>query len=565
MIKSIALAVALATFASGAAAQPDERAAVESLRQTTLFLIDALVEQGVLSREKADALIHEAEKKAAATVAQAPAPTAEPAPKGVIRVPYVPETVKNEIREQLKQEVMAQARNEGWATPNAVPEWLDRIQVEGDIRVRFQKDKLATNNAPPSDYLDGAVNGVARAPDFGHQTYTGGPQDKNTTEDRSRARLRARLGVNARVSDEVFAGVRLATGEDNSRVSTNQTLGGNLNKYNIWLDRAWTRWSPVSWVSASAGRMPNPWFGTDLTWDDNLNFDGVAINFGFPERWQVQLRPFVTAGYFPIRANNPPVNGDRSINAVQAGLQWDLSANLRLRAAGAYYTFRNLEGVKESESTVTATGSGTYEINSASYGSTAYDSAMRQKGNTLYRINANSDTNGATIWGLVSRFRPVVGTVALDVAYFDPIHLSMSAEYINNLGYDRNEVASRTGLSLTSLDSLLIKKNGYHYRVQLGMPVLRERGDWQLVWGYRFLGSDAIPDAFASSDYWLGGTNYKGYYTRAAFGLDRNMNLDVRWGSFDSISRMTFATSADAKARDRYNVDTLQVDVNVRF
>lgn len=571
MMKSVALALVLVSLATGAHADADERASLESLRQTTLFLINALVDQGVLTREKADALIRDAEKKAAVNVAKAPVPA-----KGVIRVPYVPEAVKNEIREELKQEIMAQARTEGWATPNAVPEWLDRIQIEGDIRIRNQKDKLAGNNAPTSDYFDGAQNtGVARAPDFGHQAFTNGPLDKNTTDSRSRWRLRARLGVNARVGDDVAAGIRIATGDDNSRTSTNQTLSGNLNKYSLWLDRAFAKWSPFSWVSASGGRMPNPWFGTDLVWDDNLNFDGVAVNLSVPARWDTPVRPFLTAGYFPLRANNPPVAGDRSLDGVQLGVQWDLNANLRVRAAGALYNFRNMEGIPEPDTSMicvaTTTGTGTTcQVGTANYGSTAYDSAMRQKGNTLYRLNAPSDT-ASNIWGLMSRFKPVVGSVALDFGYFDPIRIGLSAEYVNNTGYDSDEVARRTGLTIDSISSLGIKKYGYHYRIQVGKPALRERGDWQVVWGYRYLGSDATLDAFASSDYWLGGTNYKGYYTRAAVGLDRSTNLEVRWGSFDSISRMTFNGSQDAvtdaaiKARDRYNVDTLQVDVNVRF
>src|SRR3546814_10188944 len=62
----------------------------------------------------------------------------------------------------------------------------------------------------------------------------------NTLQDRQRFRLRARLGVKAQIDDWISADIRLATGADNSPVSTNQTLGNDTGtgKYQIWLDRA---------------------------------------------------------------------------------------------------------------------------------------------------------------------------------------------------------------------------------------------------------------------------------------------------------------------------------------
>lgn len=50
----------------------DSRASLEALRQTTLNLINALVDSGAITRQKADELIKKAEQDAAATVAQTP-------------------------------------------------------------------------------------------------------------------------------------------------------------------------------------------------------------------------------------------------------------------------------------------------------------------------------------------------------------------------------------------------------------------------------------------------------------------------------------------------------------
>src|SRR5450830_1073880 len=119
-LKPMTLAVMLALSISPALAQTSsvnpnaERESLEVLRNTTRNLIEALVETGVLPRDKADKLIRDAEQKAVQTAkvnAAAPVvPVVAAAP--AVRVQYMPESVKNEIREQLRQEVLAQAKEE---------------------------------------------------------------------------------------------------------------------------------------------------------------------------------------------------------------------------------------------------------------------------------------------------------------------------------------------------------------------------------------------------------------------------------------------------------------------
>src|ERR1700679_2705544 len=93
----------------------DDLDELRKLRDTTIALVNALVEQGVLTREKADAIIAKAEQAGAKPAGNAPgapapataatAPLAATAPvtaapplaPGTVRVPYVPETVKQEM------------------------------------------------------------------------------------------------------------------------------------------------------------------------------------------------------------------------------------------------------------------------------------------------------------------------------------------------------------------------------------------------------------------------------------------------------------------------------------
>ena len=208
-LKLTPLALALSVGLMAAApAHANERESLETLRQTTLNLIEALVETGVLPREKADALIQAAREKAQAQAAAdaAAAPTEATPAKRVLRVPYVPESVRAQIRDEVKEEIITQARAERWGVPGA-PSWMNRIKIDGDIRVRYQNDSQSKNNTSVNDYIAAEVlnvQGFSRAPDFAaYQLNDDGDflPLANTTQSRNRERVRMRLGLTAKVSD----------------------------------------------------------------------------------------------------------------------------------------------------------------------------------------------------------------------------------------------------------------------------------------------------------------------------------------------------------------------------
>ena len=145
-------------IASPAAMAADERESLEQLRTTTLSLIELLVQEGVLSKSKADALIREAEaarqaaaeKDAAVKAESAIDENAQAAESGVkaVRVQYVPEHVKNEMREEIKKDVMAKLNYKA-SERLGLPTWIDRIQWEGDLRLRYERDLFPEGNETP--------------------------------------------------------------------------------------------------------------------------------------------------------------------------------------------------------------------------------------------------------------------------------------------------------------------------------------------------------------------------------------------------------------------------------
>ncbi|MEW5967918.1 MAG: putative porin [Pseudomonadota bacterium] len=513
-LRRTCLAAAMAALFAGNALADDGRARIEELHETTLNLIQLLVEQGVLKQEAADAMLAKARAQAAEKVQQAKAAEAAP---GVVRVTYVPEHVRREIREQVRQDVMAQAKEERWGDINAVPEWLDRLKWEGDIRVRYQGDFFADGNAPATTF------------------QTAGQTIGNTTDDRHRERIRLRLGLNANVTSMVDAGIRITTGNTSDPVSTNQTLGTTANKYTLVLDRAFLRLTPLDDLSISAGRIPNPFFGTDLVWDEDLNFEGAAVRYTPWANADRVFKPFVAAGVFPLQEveTSAAVRArDKWLYGAQLGMEWTPSPRARFKLGAGYYDYRNVSGIANPA------------LNDTLYNLTAPQS--RQKGNSVFNID-NDGNNATNLWALAADYQIANLTLVADFAQALPVHVIASLDWARNVGFDRAKTLARSGQSISP------EVDGYQARLTIGHPRVADRNEWQAFVGYRYLERDAVLDAFTDSDFHLGGTNHKGFMIGGSYGLYKNTWLSARWLSSDEISGLPLS------------IDVFQLDLNARF
>ena len=141
------------------------------------------------------------------------------------------------------------------------------------------------------------------------------------------------------------------------------------------------------------------------------------------------------------------------------------------------------------------------------------------------------------------------------------MHVILSGDYVKNLAFNRKEMAKRTGTDI--LDG---KDIGYMAKLQVGYPTTVKRGDWNVSLAYRYLGSDAVLDAFTNSDFGLGGTNNKGFILGANYGIDKNTWVTARWLSSSLIDSMAPQVSGVATTPPtKLSVDMLQLDLNARF
>ena len=557
---SLAVGMVIATLVGQAAAAPAPS------ENATINLIRLLVEQGILKQDKADALIAQAQneaaqaKQAAASTAVAAGPEAAP---GDVRVQYVPAAVRDQIRDQVKAEVMATAKQENWAAPNTFPDWASRISFDGDIRLRDESRYYSGSNS--NEIVDFAKLNNNGPYDVNPNSSTNLPPLLNTREDRTNLfRLRARLGMKAVISPDWTAGIRIGTGSDNNPVSTTQSLGGGFAKKDIWLDQGYLNWKPTDELTLTGGRFANPFMSTDMLYSNDLNFDGVAAIFDHKlnRDWGV----FGTVGAFPVDYTNDTTtsNGfdkeesdNKWLYGAQLGAKWAINSNNRLKGALAYYRFDDIQGQRSSPCAPWAGAPGCDTDGTRA--------AFMQKGNSVFLLRditpnpANPNTTPQPQFvGLASEFNLLDLNLVWDADLPQDFKLRSQGNYIHNLGYDEGDMRKRSeGQIVNNLNSngeIESGANAWMVQFTLGNALdLKKQGDWNMFAGYKYIQPDALPDGFNDSSFHLGGTNAKGYFLGGNYGLAKNVYATGRWMSTEAVYGAPF------------DIDVLQLEINTRF
>lgn len=574
------LALAALCVAATAAPAADAPAPYTPTQNVTINLINLMVQRGLLPREDADRLIRQAEDDATAARAEAAAtqaalaklaaappsaPAAAPAPAAdadVVRVTYIPEYVKRQLKEELRQEVFAEAVEERWAAPRALPEWATRYTFFGDLRLRYEGLFYPAGNDNTGAFP--SFNAINTGSPFDVTGTVFSPQN-NVDRARDRMRLRARFGADIDMGDGFVAGARLATGESNSPVTTNQTLGGsggNFSKYAVWLDRAFLAWTPGGLWSATVGRFENPFFSTTMIFDDDLGFDGVAVQA--KTTLGERLKPFATLGAFPVF--NSALNfssiqpakfqsRDKWLLAGQLGTAIAFSDDLSAKFGAAYYYFSRVEGRRSRPFTpVSAQDNGDTDETRPGFA---------QNGNTYFPLRAivpgvlnnYGTTNQWQYFGLATPFHELALTGRLDYDGYEPVRLSLVGEFVANLAFDRAALRTKAvnNLGPKGVGDFAGGRLGWNLDFRVGHAALLQRWDWSASLGYRYLESDAVVDGFTDSDFGNGGTNLQGFTLAGAVALSPRVSVGLRWFSAASIAGPT------------YKNDLLQFDFNGKF
>jgi hypothetical protein len=515
----------------------EERQSLEELRNTVINLLQALVDQGVISRDKAAQLVKAAQEKAA-TEAAAQAKADE----GAVRVPYVPQIVKDEIAKQVAQEVkpavtqdvITEAKTEKWGIPAALPDWLSRVRIGGEVTLREEGllyDPDNAHNKFPNYYAINTAGSIAKA---GQNAFL------DDDETRVRFRGRARLGIEGDLSDSITAGIRLVTGNTTDLVSETQTVDGTA-PYQFGLDELYIRLDERNeqqfpWLTASVGRFLNPYQApTNLIYHYDLTFTGAAATYryGFGDGSPDQSGVFITIGGHPLQEIQFSAQ-DKWLVAGQIGTHLRWGETQKLWLAAAYYDYFNVTG------RFNPPGSpGLYNYTAPQF---------LRYGNTVFDI-ANGADPTTNLFAYAAQFR-LVNVNAIYGIGVGRYQLSWTLDAVKNLAFNYEDIIARTGVTPASRH----RDMGAQTEVSFGYPDVFRQGNWRAAVGYRYLQGDAVIDAYTDSDFhYFGGTNARGFYFTADYALANRVWTRLRYLSANEIDGPLFG------------VDTIQLDLSTRF
>lgn len=179
-------------------------------------------------------------------------------------------------------------------------DWTDKIKIKGDLRYRYEYKAM----------------------------------DGDTTTDRHR--IRARVGAYGKVADNVKAGVRIASGDSEDPTSTNQTLDGDFEKKDLWLDLAYISIAceKIEGLNATFGKMKQPWVSvSDLIFDTDVNPEGISSSYEFGTD---EVTLISTVAYHMLEDKG--TGHDDNLTSGQIAVKGSVAEGIKLTAGvGAFY------------------------------------------------------------------------------------------------------------------------------------------------------------------------------------------------------------------------------------
>lgn len=350
-----------------------------------------------------------------------------------------------ELESTMKQQgtaIQSIEQTGGMGMPETLA-WVQNVQLYGDFRYRFE-------------WVD------------------------RDGRDRTRHRLRARIGVKGKINDEMTYNVRLATGEaidildESSPTSTNQTLENWFSQKNFWLDRAYLSWKPASVCNLEIliGKMGNPFYmpgSSQLIWDSDLNPEGAAFHYGMDLTEADSL--FFTGGVMALAEESS--GSDIYMWAAQAGLEHTFDDGSKLAGGVTYYDYMNIEGASN--------------VFGDLYGNT-------DGGGTTYAYDYD-------IWNLFGEFSMKI----------DEMPVTVYGDFVNN---------AASGVS-----------DGQGWLIGATFNKAKDPGTWAIDYSYRDVGKDAVVAAFTQGDF--NGSDVRGHSLGINYALAKNTTVGATYYLLD--------------------------------
>jgi hypothetical protein len=399
----------------------------------------------------------------------------------------------------------------------------------------------------------------------------------NQAQVRHRGRIRAHFNINARLNDEIGGGFSLASGHLDDAISTNQDLDQFFSRKPFDLDRAFLTYTP-RWFrqwSFTGGKFAIPWYRTELTWDNDVNVEGVAqtLNFALPTT-PVLKRLAIVGFALPfaqttgVNFNFRPGDNNRSVrqSVVYGGqlqTEWQLAVWLKLSAYSAFFDWHNADPI--ALSTVVANAASPNRGTLRLAGFSLQNSITVWTQSTTVPASAGGTANVNTSI-LNAQFASKFGLLDT-IARFDiqtpsakwPVVLLadfvQNTEACSNVGnfLAPTPAAGATVTATTNVACNPRDRQAYWLEGRFGRAA--EPGDWQFAYTRMFIEREAVLGAYDFSDL-RQSSSVSQHRVEAFYNFYRNLQV-----GFTGLFGRPLKTSAPAETI----LKRLQFDVLYRF
>ncbi len=359
------------------------------------------------------------------------------------------------------------------------------------------------------------------------EPFFGGPVDQSQV--RNRMRFRLRFNVNAKLNDEFSGGLSVATGDLNDPISTNQTTNQFFTRKGFALDRAFINYTPHGFkpLSLTGGKFAYPWYRTELTWDNDLNPEGLAQTLSWNFEKTPVLKKIALVGFelpFSEVARTATTNKSIVQSEVYGGqLQaiWQLGGWLKLSTYAGFYNFQHADPIALALAQASASNPTTPVVGALRLGGASVQNSITTITKTTI-VTANTGPSDADVPTALptgvstiqsaqfrSKFGLFDGIARFDIkTAFPRLPIILLADYVQNTRACANvaniptaapaNTATATFTLTTSAPCVSSQRRGYWLEGRVGR--LADKGDWQLAYTRMMIEREAVLGEFNFSD-----------------------------------------------------------------
>jgi len=303
--------------------------------------------------------------------------------------------------------------------------------------------------------------------------------EKDGSDTRDRARVRARIQADAKISDEVNATIGIVSGSDDP-VSSNQTFGDGASNKDLQLDQAVLNISPeaLSGVKIQLGKMKTPFIRVNsLVFDGDLRPEGASLSYNVGG----DVKFVINGGAFWIEERSE--DDETMLYGAQAAVETK-ACGIKFQTGASLYYYEDIEGFAP-----------VYDTED-SFGNSTVDVIDPESGDVTGIVYAN----GFEIIELFVKAELKAGNIPV----------SLNGSHVMNEDADEDD-------------------KGYQAGIKLGKR--KDSGSFDFGYTYRELEANAVLGAFTDSDAYGGGTDGKSHIIKAGYQISKKLSGHISYFS----------------------------------